>query len=201
VIAESFGCGAVLTDDEQSAQANLGVGEHVYRVRRGDLQPVATGLPKTGGHMAREGTKRNGGGLPLWVGPGRRFRGRCRALDPTRLSPTDRPRPAFGRGTTCPRLRAIRHCAAVSRARRLPFVTNAGGDARRSSFLRPSTCRRIALLASAFLAHTPAGVLAPVWALATGKQSGSIGSDMKGTFSGTDFASGGSVSGTFSCNG
>jgi hypothetical protein len=39
------------------------------------------------------------------------------------------------------------------------------------------------------------------WALATGKQSGSIGSDMKGTFSGTDFASGGPVSGTFSCNG
>jgi hypothetical protein len=39
------------------------------------------------------------------------------------------------------------------------------------------------------------------WALATGKQSGSIGSDMKGTFSGTDFVTGGPVSGTFSCNG
>ena len=39
------------------------------------------------------------------------------------------------------------------------------------------------------------------WALATGKQSGSIGSDMKGSFSGTDFVSGGPVSGTFSCNG
>jgi hypothetical protein len=39
------------------------------------------------------------------------------------------------------------------------------------------------------------------WALATGKQSGSIGSDMKGSFSGTDFVSGGPVSGTFSCSG
>ena len=38
------------------------------------------------------------------------------------------------------------------------------------------------------------------WALATGKQSGSIGADMKGTFSGTDSVSGGPVSGTFACN-
>jgi hypothetical protein len=38
------------------------------------------------------------------------------------------------------------------------------------------------------------------WALATGKASGSIGADMKGTFSGTDFVSGEQVSGTFACN-
>lgn len=38
------------------------------------------------------------------------------------------------------------------------------------------------------------------WALATGKQSGSIGADMKGTFSGTDFVSGAQVDGTFACN-
>jgi hypothetical protein len=38
------------------------------------------------------------------------------------------------------------------------------------------------------------------WALATGKQSGSIGADKTGTFSGTDFASGTPVSGTFACN-
>lgn len=38
------------------------------------------------------------------------------------------------------------------------------------------------------------------WTLATGKQSGSIGADMKGTFSGTDVASQKQVSGTFACN-
>ncbi|MGD0248901.1 MAG: hypothetical protein ABSB75_07605 [Candidatus Limnocylindrales bacterium] len=38
------------------------------------------------------------------------------------------------------------------------------------------------------------------WALATGKQSGSIGADMTGTFSGTDFASGTHVEGTFACH-
>ena len=38
------------------------------------------------------------------------------------------------------------------------------------------------------------------WALATGKSFGSIDADMKGTFHGTDFASGDQVSGTFSCN-
>ena len=38
------------------------------------------------------------------------------------------------------------------------------------------------------------------WALATGKQSGSIGADMTGTFSGTDFVSGAHVEGTFACN-
>jgi hypothetical protein len=38
------------------------------------------------------------------------------------------------------------------------------------------------------------------WTLATGKQSGSIGADMKGTFSGTNSVSGKQVSGTFACN-
>src|ERR1035437_272150 len=33
VVAKSLGCGAVLTDDEQSTQWQLGVGEHAYRVR------------------------------------------------------------------------------------------------------------------------------------------------------------------------
>jgi hypothetical protein len=38
------------------------------------------------------------------------------------------------------------------------------------------------------------------WALATGKQSGSIGADGTGTFSGTDFVTGTHVEGSFACN-
>jgi hypothetical protein len=38
------------------------------------------------------------------------------------------------------------------------------------------------------------------WTLATGRQSGSIDADMKGTFSGMDTISGSQVSGTFACN-
>jgi hypothetical protein len=39
VVAESLGCGAMLTDDQQSTQGYLEFGEHAHSVRRGARRP------------------------------------------------------------------------------------------------------------------------------------------------------------------
>ena len=106
--------------------------------------------PKGGGRLRRPACRRRGdgewpGGHPLvdrpaetrpLAGPVKgRFRGDSRV--PWRLPDTAR-RGRF-RGSSRPPRGAVRHCAGAGGDPRLAGVTNAGGDARRSSFFVPET--------------------------------------------------------------
>src|ERR1700690_2803177 len=93
-----------------------------HSVRVGALGAVASGLPIAGGHMARGRTGRRG------VRKGATVRRRPRLLHA--------PETPY-RGSSFPPLGAVRHCAQDDRHSRLTRVTNAGGDARRSSFFVP----------------------------------------------------------------
>ena len=127
-----------------------------YSLRAGAALSVATGLPNAGGHMARVSRGRGWSGPPEeWAAavgagfgrppqlrrPRRRVRGALAAAEPVTTQ-------REGSVTRCGG--AVRHCAAMDGNRRLPSVTNAGGDARRSSFFAPAA-------AGAFRCWRPAG--------------------------------------------
>ena len=64
-------------------------------------------------------------------------------------------------GTVARRGSAIRHCAGPGCSARLLLVTNAGGDARRSSFFTPVSSQPMPSLAHAVLAHARSSSLPP----------------------------------------
>ncbi len=103
--------------------------------------------------MAREGTEPDSRRLRLgWVASptSGRLRGR---FGPPAGGPAAPSRSSYGRGLYRPLLRAIRHCRGDRPGRRLLHVTNAGGDARRSSFFTPAGRPHASCVGDALLAH------------------------------------------------
>jgi len=97
---------------------------------RGGSDPPEGGAAEAGRLNRRESRRRSAmsgfTGDPRTDGP-----------ETARGSPPNRAPGSLSRGRSFPPRGAVRHCAGVGRDPRLARVTNAGGDARRSSFFMP----------------------------------------------------------------